>query len=62
MQNSINDPLHPGALGLGQATATNLSYVFSFVFYFTPIGAAVIADNWLNRYRTLWISSMYVLK
>jgi proton-dependent oligopeptide transporter, POT family len=62
MQNSINDHLHPGALGLGQAIATNLSYFFSFVIYLTPIGGALIADNWLNRYRTLWISFMYVLK
>ncbi|GAB1319782.1 peptide transporter ptr2 [Madurella fahalii] len=46
----------PGALGLGQSTATSISnsfFVFSFV---TPMLFAVISDVWLGRYKTLVVS------
>lgn len=33
MQNRRDDPLHPGALGLGQSSATALQYFFQFCKY-----------------------------
>jgi POT family proton-dependent oligopeptide transporter len=33
MQNNRDDPLHPGALGLGQSSATALQYFFQFCRY-----------------------------
>lgn len=33
MQNKRDDPLHPGALGLGQSSATALQYFFQFCKY-----------------------------
>ncbi|KAJ5674787.1 uncharacterized protein N7477_004721 [Penicillium maclennaniae] len=37
----------PGALGLGQATASNIVNALTIGAYITPIPAAVIADSWL---------------
>jgi POT family proton-dependent oligopeptide transporter len=43
----------PGALGLGQSTASIISNVF-FVFQFlTPLMFGFISDTWLGRYKTL---------
>lgn len=53
IQNPLNDPLRPGALNLGQSTATKLNYFFSVFVYVTPIGAAIIADTRLGKYKTL---------
>ncbi|KAJ6134222.1 POT family-domain-containing protein [Penicillium sp. IBT 18751x] len=43
----------PGALGLGQATASNIVNALTIGAYITPIPAAVIADSWLGRYKTM---------
>ncbi|KAJ5127602.1 POT family-domain-containing protein [Penicillium atrosanguineum] len=43
----------PGALGLGQATASNIVNALTIGAYITPIPAAVIADSWLGRYTTM---------
>nr|POF05424.1 putative peptide transporter ptr2 [Quercus suber] len=48
LQNPLNDPLRPGALGLGQASATNLSYLFSLLVYTVPVFSAVIIDCYLG--------------
>ncbi|KAI9762450.1 MAG: peptide transporter ptr2 [Chaenotheca gracillima] len=62
MQNPRDDPLRPGALGLGQKTATGLSYFFSFWCYVTPILGAIIADSWLGRYKTICLfTAVYML-
>ncbi|KAJ7616086.1 di/tri peptide transporter 2 [Roridomyces roridus] len=53
MQNSRDDPLRPGALGLGESTATRLSYLLTFLVYLTSFGGAAVADGWLGRYSTL---------
>ncbi|KAK0666769.1 putative peptide transporter [Cercophora samala] len=43
----------PGALGLGQATAVNISNAFFLFSFLTPMLFALISDIWLGRYRTL---------
>ncbi|KAK3290960.1 oligopeptide transporter [Chaetomium fimeti] len=56
MQNERNSRAIPGALGLGQSTATAISnsfFVFSFV---TPMMFAIASDAWLGRYKTLVVA------
>ncbi|ORX58075.1 PTR2-domain-containing protein [Hesseltinella vesiculosa] len=43
----------PGALNKGQQTATALTTFFSFWCYITPIGGAIIADQYLGKYKTI---------
>ncbi|KAI0885397.1 uncharacterized protein GGS22DRAFT_200281 [Annulohypoxylon maeteangense] len=43
----------PGALGLGQATASNIVNALMIGSCITPAMAAVIADSWLGRYKTM---------
>lgn len=55
MQNAANDPLHPGAIGLGQQSASALSYFFQFWCYVTPILGAVISDQYLGKFKTICV-------
>ncbi|KAB8237199.1 POT family-domain-containing protein [Aspergillus alliaceus] len=48
----------PGALGLGQATASNIVNVLIIASYITPVPAAIIADSWLGRYKTMLYSAI----
>lgn len=48
----------PGALGLQQATASNIVNALMIGSYITPVPAAVIADGWLGRYKTMLFSAM----
>ncbi|KAJ5646708.1 Proton-dependent oligopeptide transporter family [Penicillium lividum] len=43
----------PGALGLGQATASNIVNVLFIASYIAPVPAAVVADSWLGRHKTM---------
>ncbi|KAJ5658216.1 Proton-dependent oligopeptide transporter family [Penicillium longicatenatum] len=43
----------PGALGLGEATASNIVNALFIVSYIAPVPAAVIADSWLGRHKTM---------
>ncbi|KAL2257918.1 hypothetical protein VTK26DRAFT_8974 [Humicola hyalothermophila] len=43
----------PGALGLGQSTATSISNAFFVFLFLTPTLFGVISDVWLGRYNTL---------
>lgn len=45
----------PGALGLGQSSATALSYFFQFWCYVTPIIGAIVADACLGRYNAIML-------
>ncbi|CAO2658288.1 Nn.00g060110.m01.CDS01 [Neocucurbitaria sp. VM-36] len=53
MQNKRGVPTVPGALGLGQSTATTISNVFFVFLFLTPLLFAFISDIWLGRYNTL---------
>ncbi|KAF2015163.1 Di/tri peptide transporter 2 [Aaosphaeria arxii CBS 175.79] len=57
MQNPYGNKLNPGALGLGQANASSISYGFMFWMYLTPMIAAYIADSYLGRLRTINIGA-----
>lgn len=64
-QNYMQNPrggLRPGAIGLGQQSASALSYFFQFWCYVTPILGAVISDKWLGKYKTICVfSGIYVV-
>ena len=49
----------PGALGLGQAAATNIVNAVFIASYITPVLAAVVADSWLGRHQTMICAAMY---
>lgn len=62
MQLPRDNKSQPGALGLGQQTATALSYFFQFWCYVTPILGAVIADTYYGRFKTISIFAIvYVI-
>ncbi|KAF9114159.1 peptide transporter ptr2 [Mortierella sp. AM989] len=44
---------HPGAIGKGQTTATALNYFFQFFCYITPIFGAIVADQYLGKYKAI---------
>ncbi|CAF0874988.1 unnamed protein product [Didymodactylos carnosus] len=58
-QNYIEFPVptgnqtQPGVLDEGQATATGLTNFFQFFCYITPIMAAIIADQFWGKYKTI---------
>ncbi|KAI1174990.1 major facilitator superfamily domain-containing protein [Nemania sp. FL0916] len=56
LQNPRGNPLLPGALGLGQTTATTIQNVYLFYSSLTPLLFAVISDGWIGRYKTVLIS------
>ena len=51
----------PGALNLGQAKATALSTFFQFFCYLTPILGAIVADQYLGKYRTIFVGCVIYL-
>jgi len=53
IQTSMDDPFHPGASGLGQATATTINYAFLLFGSVTPMPMANITDWWLGRYKVI---------
>ncbi|TLD39696.1 putative peptide transporter [Venturia nashicola] len=64
-QNYLQNPRQqgsvPGALGLGQSTATNISNAFFLFSFLTPMGFAVVSDVWLGRYKTLMVGLLVYL-
>ncbi|KAF7716040.1 MFS-type proton-dependent oligopeptide transporter [Penicillium ucsense] len=49
----------PGVLGLGQAAATNVVNALFIASYITPVIAAVVADSWLGRHKTMIIAAIF---
>ncbi|OTA90872.1 hypothetical protein M434DRAFT_397647 [Hypoxylon sp. CO27-5] len=52
LQNQLGGEV-PGALGLGQAAASNIVNALILGSYITPVPAAIVADSWLGRYKTM---------
>ncbi|KAJ1884557.1 peptide transporter ptr2, partial [Kickxella alabastrina] len=65
-QNYIQNPYktgpRPGAIDGGQHMATGLGNFFQFWCYLTPILGALIADQWLGKFKTiLMFSGIYII-
>jgi POT family proton-dependent oligopeptide transporter len=62
LENYMQNPPHhgkdetPGALNLGQSTATRVYCAFYIFYYTAPIFFAILADSRLGRYTTLVMS------
>ncbi|KAF6814869.1 oligopeptide transporter [Colletotrichum plurivorum] len=56
IQNERGGSAVPGALGLGQQTATNLSNMFLLLQFVSPIPFAILSDMKFGRQKTLMIS------
>ncbi|CEJ92610.1 hypothetical protein VHEMI08249 [[Torrubiella] hemipterigena] len=56
IQNDRGSIAVPGALGLGQSTATNITSAFYFVTFLSPTPWAILSDTWLGRYKTLCLA------
>jgi POT family proton-dependent oligopeptide transporter len=50
-----------GALNRGQQTATSLTTFFQFFCYLTPIGGAIVADQFWGKYKTIFVSCLIYL-
>ncbi|KAJ5306344.1 Proton-dependent oligopeptide transporter family [Penicillium antarcticum] len=48
----------PGALGLQQAAASNIVNALIIGSYIVPVPAAVVADSWLGRYKSMIYSAI----
>ncbi|PKX88319.1 oligopeptide transporter [Aspergillus novofumigatus IBT 16806] len=57
IENAHDDPLRPGALGMGQGVATGINYFFTGWCYMAPILGAVIADSLLGRFWTICLGT-----
>ncbi|RIB14931.1 putative MFS peptide transporter [Gigaspora rosea] len=63
-QNYIEFPVpkekhgQPGVIGAGQQTATTLTLFFQFFCFAIPALGAIIADQYLGRYKTILIFSL----
>ncbi|KAF2835277.1 putative MFS peptide transporter Ptr2 [Patellaria atrata CBS 101060] len=55
IQRPFDGSLGRGALGMGHQGATGLSTFFQFWCYVTPIFGAIIADQYLGKYKTIVI-------
>ncbi|KAJ2512921.1 peptide transporter ptr2 [Coemansia sp. RSA 2049] len=59
IQNGYRVPgSNPGAINGGQHMATGLSNFFQFWCYLTPILGAIVADQWLGKFKTILIFSI----
>ncbi|OJD22607.1 hypothetical protein ACJ73_06041 [Blastomyces percursus] len=62
IQNSYKGPGVPGALDLGQSSATGLASFFQFWCHVTPVLGAIVADQYLGRFNTIiFFSLIYIL-
>ncbi|KAF2252475.1 oligopeptide transporter [Trematosphaeria pertusa] len=62
LQLQPDDPHRPGALGLGQARAVLIVYIWFIYSYSTPLVGGLLADCWLGRRKTIQVGFLiYVL-
>ena len=50
-----------GALNRGHQMATSLTTFFQFLCYLTPIGGAIIADQFWGKYKTIFVACIIYL-
>lgn len=58
LQNSRDDPLQPGVIGLGQAGATAVNQIYMLWCFLTPLLGSVVADQYWGRVRTITYASL----
>ncbi|ORY59326.1 oligopeptide transporter [Pseudomassariella vexata] len=57
-----DDPVRPGALGLGEARAVLIIYIWFIYSYSTPLVGGLVADCWLGRRKTIQVGFLiYIL-
>ncbi|PLB36945.1 POT family-domain-containing protein [Aspergillus candidus] len=61
LQLSRDDPFRPGALGLGQARAVLIIYIWFVYSYSTPLAGGLLADCWLGRRKTIQVGFLIYL-
>ncbi|KAJ1725034.1 peptide transporter ptr2 [Coemansia erecta] len=62
IQNGYKTGPRPGAINGGQHMATGLGNFFQFWCYLTPIFGAIVADQWLGKFKTvLLFSIIYII-
>lgn len=62
IQNAADDPLRPGALGLGEEIASTIVSIFYMISYATPLLAGILTDVYFGRFKTVLFSyGMYLL-
>jgi POT family proton-dependent oligopeptide transporter len=68
LQNYVQNPYPhnpagiPGALGRGQSTGVALSNFFKFWAYFCTVIGAVVADQYLGKFKTIiWSTPIYII-
>lgn len=55
LQLSPDNPVRPGALGLGEARAVLIIYIWFIYSYSTPLVGGLLADCWLGRRKTIQV-------
>ncbi|KAJ1853360.1 peptide transporter ptr2 [Coemansia sp. RSA 2703] len=58
IQNGYKTGPRPGAINGGQHMATGLGNFFQFWCYLTPIFGAIVADQWLGKFKTVLLFSI----
>ncbi|KAL1957957.1 hypothetical protein VTO42DRAFT_5349 [Malbranchea cinnamomea] len=62
VQLPLDGSLGRGALGMGRQGATGLTVFFQFWCYVTPIFGAIVADQYLGKYKTIvWFCLVYLI-
>ncbi|TGO20453.1 hypothetical protein BPAE_0295g00020 [Botrytis paeoniae] len=61
LQNPPGNKELPGALNLGESTATIIQNAFLFFQYLTPMPFTLLSDAWLGRYKTMLLSLTYTV-
>lgn len=62
LQLSPDDPVRPGALGLGESRAVMVIYIWYIYSYATPLVGGLVSDCWLGRRKTIRLGFLsYVL-
>jgi proton-dependent oligopeptide transporter, POT family len=62
VKNRADDPHTPGMLGMGPKGVMGLMKFFVFWAYTTPVGGAILADQYFGRYTVIiWGCVLYII-